>query len=988
MGGGEEVLTGVDPSGGVFVGRERELRAMGRLLEQARSDGSDAVAVVGEPGIGKTRLLRELRERSRSAGCTVLAGRASELEPDAPFGVVVEALDDAVGGLDPPTWERLGRERLAELSLVFPSLADRGRRPADALDVERYRSHYAVRATLRELARDRPLVLVLDDVHWADPASVELISYLLRQPVAGMLLALGYRLPAAGALARIADRAVRERTLRLVRLGPLSRGETARLLDGVVLPPAMDALYVESGGNPFYLEQLARASSRADLVLPAGSRPTPSDARVPAAVQTAIEQELSRLSLPARRLAHAAAVASDPFEVDLAREIADLDEPAAWAAVDELVAAAVIEPTDVPGRLLFRHPIMRRAVYDTAGHGWRINAHRRAARALARRAAPLGVQAHHVVRSAVPVGDEQAIALLEEASRAAAPRAPATAASWLRAAEQLLPEDAEPGRRLGLQVALARSLATVGRLHESRKVLGRALALLPPVGTPERVQLTVFLARIEHHLGDAEASRRLIKDALTASRAGSPEATELTLELAKNQSMRQEWDLAAGTARAALGAARRLGDQELVLGAEAATGFFGALRLGMPGVGAEEATGARRCLAAAAAGVDHVPDQELTPTLLEALVFLAQGEILFEQWDAAESHLRRGVRVCRATGQGERFIYFKAMLAAVLMLRGQPDEARQTVEVVAEALRLVENHETFILNESMRCWAATVLGQTSRALAAGKDAVAAAERTPHAQFAWVSHLCHGEALVEAGLHAEGRARILTAGGPDLSGVAPVSRSRWLRVLADAELGCGSVDEAEATAARARTLAERIDLPMVSADALHATAAVLLVQGRTDEALDQAQQAAAGYHAAAAPIDAAQATMLVGLAQQQRGETAQAVDALEAAHAELQRRGAVRLADRAAHQLRRHGRRVPRPATADRPDTSGPASLSQREREVAELLAAGSTIRQAAKQLYLSPKTVETHLANIYAKLGVSSRLALARALDPATPNES
>jgi ATP/maltotriose-dependent transcriptional regulator MalT len=960
------------------------MRTVGRLLEETRSGGSAAVAVVGEPGIGKTRLLGELGQRSRSAGCTVLAGRASELEPDAPFGVVVEALDDAIGGLGPAVWEQLGRERLAELSLVFPSLAGVGRRPADALDVERYRSHYAVRAALGELARSRPLVLVLDDVHWADPASVELVSYLLRQPVTGMLLALGHRLPAADALARVADRAIRERSLRLIELGPLSRDEAAAMLEGVVLPPAVDALYAETGGNPFYLEQLARASSRADLVLPAGARPSPSDASVPAAVRTAIAQELSRLSPLVQRLAHAAAVAGDPFDVDLAREIADLDEPAAWAGVDELVAAAVVEPTEVPGRLLFRHPIMRRAVYDAAGHGWRVRAHRRAAGALAEREAPLGVQAHHVVRSAVSVGDEQAIELLVEASRAAAPRAPATAAHWLGAAERLLPPDADPGRRLGLQVALATSLATLGRLYESRAVLQRALGSLPPGGTAERVQLTAFLARVEHHLGDAETSRRLIEDALAASRPASPEAAALTLELAKNHSMRQEWDLAAHAAREALDAAQRLGDREVVIAAEAASAFFGALRLGMPEVGEEETAGARRCCAAAAAGVDHVPDAELTPALLETLVFLGQVEMVFEQWDAAETHLRRGIRVCRATGQGERLIWFNAVLAAVLTLRGNPDEASQTAEGVAEALRLVENHATFILNESMRCWSATVLGETTRALEAGTGAVAAAERTPHAQFAWVAHLCHGEALVEAGHHAEGRARILMAGGPDLSDVAPLSRSRWLRVLADAELGCELVDEAEATATRARSIAERVDLPMVSADAFHAAAAVLLAQGRIDEALDQARRAVADYQAAATPIDAARATMLVGLAHQQQGDTAQAIDALEAAHAELQRRGAVRLADRAAHHLRQHGRRVSRRAAPDRPAPRGLASLSRREREVAALLTAGRTTRQAADELYLSPKTVETHLANIYSKLGISSRLALARALDTAT----
>src|SRR3954454_12812849 len=163
------------------VGRSAELSAIDGALA-----GGHALLLSGEPGIGKTRLLEELTARAAAQGSLVLAGNASELEGDLPFWVFVDALEEHVAGLDARRLDALGDGVAAELAHVLPGLAVRERTAAGA--DQRYRAHGAVRALLERLAVPAPLVLVLDDVHWADPAAVALPPGLLRRPPAGRVL--------------------------------------------------------------------------------------------------------------------------------------------------------------------------------------------------------------------------------------------------------------------------------------------------------------------------------------------------------------------------------------------------------------------------------------------------------------------------------------------------------------------------------------------------------------------------------------------------------------------------------------------------------------------------------------------------------------------------------------------------------------------------------------------------------------------------------
>ena len=240
---------------GELVGRARELARLDDALTALERGVPRAMSVMGPAGIGKSRLLAELGTRADARGHIVLTGSAAELEQDLPFWVFVDALEDYAEGLDPRRLERLDPAVRAELGQVFPALADSTAAPTPALH-ERYRTHRAVRVLLEQLAATKPLVLTLDDFHWADAASTDLLVALLRRPpAAGVLIATAARpRHLQPRLAAGLDRAQRDALLARVELDALTPEQASELLGR-----RDDALYEESGGNPFYLEQLARA---------------------------------------------------------------------------------------------------------------------------------------------------------------------------------------------------------------------------------------------------------------------------------------------------------------------------------------------------------------------------------------------------------------------------------------------------------------------------------------------------------------------------------------------------------------------------------------------------------------------------------------------------------------------------------------------------------------------------------------------------------
>ena len=397
-----------------------------------------------------------------------------------------------------------------------------------AIADERYEAHRAVRRLLALVADERPLVLVLDDLHWSDGASLELIAALVRRPPpAPVLLALGFR--PGNAAERLSAASAGAPVTRL-ELGQLSELEAAELLE-CADARLVGAIYSHAGGNPFYLEQLGRSAGAVSLPHVPEGRAGGVDAGVPAAVAAALAAELASLPPRSRVFIEAAAVAGVTFEPELATAIGELSEPEGLAALDDLLALDFVRPTDVPRRFGFRHPLVRRGVYESARGGWRLAAHARAAKTLAAWGADAAERAYHIEQSAVQ-GDEHAIEVLLEAGRAATARAPAAAARWFEAALRLLPS-ADTERQVEVRVALASVKRSLGELDDCRTSLLEATELLPAESAMRRVELTALCASVEHWQGRHEdAHRRLFRAWEELPDRSTPEAAALQVELA------------------------------------------------------------------------------------------------------------------------------------------------------------------------------------------------------------------------------------------------------------------------------------------------------------------------------------------------------------------------------------------------------------------------------------------------------------------------
>jgi DNA-binding CsgD family transcriptional regulator/tetratricopeptide (TPR) repeat protein len=910
----------------------------------ALADGASAgVGLVGEPGIGKTMLLREACRGAERRGFAVLRGGAAELEREVPFGLALDALGET-------------------LASMLPSLSA-GPAGSDAeLPGDRYRSYHAIRAALQELAVERPLVLALDDVQWGDAASVELLAHLFcHRTEGGALLVFAYRPhQATPGLRQAVSTAARNQGVQLLELGPLGEEEARTLLGDGFDDATLSALHRDSGGNPFYLGELARAAGAADD-------------RVPAAIRAAVAAEVEQASPEARELVRAASVAGDPFTLELAARIAGMEEEQVLTAINELVELDLARPTRVPRRYDFRHPVVGRAVYAGAGEGFLLAAHGRAARALEGSGSPPTALASHLARAATP-GDERAAELLAAAAEEIASRAPRTAADWLVRALHLLPEGVSVDRRVDILLPLAATLAASDQIGESRAALVDALSLLPPEETSPRARVVGEIARLDHALGAHGEAGRLLSDALAAGRH-EPSAARVALkvELAVDHWLGSDWPRMAAAAAEAAEDAQALGER-LLDGAAAAVLAVARCCTGETAAGGVAAD-------RAAALLDEAPD-EAVAARIEALAALGHAELALERYADAARHLERGIAVRRATGQRSWLVAMLCLLCAAELARGRLREATAAAEAAVQAAR--PSHERPLLWAlSLRSRVQRTQGDLAAAFGAAEEAVAIAERVPATSFNRLAYASLGLAQVECGEPAEGRDRILArAGGPELDLVEPSWRPRLYDVLTEAELELGELEAAEAWAARAKRAAAPHGLDGRGAEARRSGAAVRLARGDARGAAELAHEAAEGFGRAGRRIEAARASILEARALTALGDSEAAVERLAGAHGELDACGAARYRDEAARDLRRLGRHVAR-RRAPSGSARGYGSLSEREREVVQLVARGMTNREIAGELFLSPKTVERHLARVFEKLRVSSRLAAARALERA-----
>ncbi len=946
-----------------LVGRDREIGELDHALERLAGGEPWSLQIAGEPGIGKSRLLAELRRRGEARGYLVLDGRAAEFERDIPLGVIVDALNDYLGALDPPLLRTLDDDVLAELASVFPALPRTELSPAARVQgADRYRLHYAIRAVLERLARRQPVVLALDDVHWADAASIEVLSHLLRRFQGPLLTALTYRHLPSRLLAAI-DSASRSGQGTRVQLAPLGPEDAGRLIGGDADEATRARVYRESGGNPFYIEQLARTSGRA---VSGGMGSLAPGEAVPRAVLAAIREELITISEEGRRALGAAAVAGESFEPELIAAIAERSLPEVLTAIDELLRFDFIRPTDAPRRFRFRHPIVRRAVYDGMPRGWRIGAHSRAAAALAAAHASPNIRAHHVESSAL-VGDEPAITLLIEAGRDAAPRAPETAGRWLLAATRLLPAGDDPARRLDLLSEAADALTSAGIYDQALGILDEAMNLVPGDHLSTRAELVTGIAFARRMSGRPLDSRNLVARTLRELPAGSPAASALTLDLAIDHHWRGEFADMQALARDVLERSASEGDALLRCWA-AALCSLAATSLGRPDDG-------RADLRTALEALGTLPDERLAERI-EAAGYIAQAASALECIDDMLACARRGVELARTTGQAPYVPGLLVIEVNALLMKGRVAEAVLVSETATDAALLTGNDQFAVWALWSDASACSAAGDTERALASARDAMACSELVGETFFSNLSRLHLAAALHAAGDAAGAAVQLTTFEGESDRRLLDVRGGQGWELLVRTQLALGELAAAAESATVAQARAEATGLPQRMATAACARASVLLAEGDPDAAIAVAGPAIALAESAGNPLLGARARTLVGTGLGRGGETEEAIAELETAERTLSGLGAVRDAAAAAQELRRLGRRAPR-RMRDPARLPGLGILSPREQEVAALVSAGKRNRDIASALFLSEKTVESHLSRIYDKLGVRSRAALA-----------
>ncbi len=421
----------------------------------------------------------------------VLSGAAAEFESEMPFSVWVDALDAYVVSQDFAGHVAWDEELAAELQQVLPSLA-RSNGRSGAIADERYRAHRAVSRLLRLIADDQPLVLILDDLHWERRrlARADRCTHTSRAQGAGT--ARSRLSPRAGCPAprHGADRPAGPpaRAWTLTR----SRGDTPAGRDG----GQVRGRDLSATGEAIRSTSSSLGAPATTLCWRLRSARTPTSPECPRPWRAQSRASSGPSPIPPARCWDAAAVAGDPFELDLAAEIGGLPEAASLSALDDLLDHDLVRPTHLPRRFSFRHPLVRRAVYDSVRGGRRLAGHARAAEALAARGADSAERAHHVEQSARQ-GDEEAIRVLLEAGQTSSSRAPSAAARWFAAAMHLLPS-ADIERQVSVRMDLASAQRSLGEFDPSSATLLEAMDLLPPDAVAERVELTTLCAAVEH----------------------------------------------------------------------------------------------------------------------------------------------------------------------------------------------------------------------------------------------------------------------------------------------------------------------------------------------------------------------------------------------------------------------------------------------------------------------------------------------------------
>ena len=985
-----------------FVGRAVELGRLQAAFEYVGGGEPVTMCVGGEAGVGKTRLVTQFAAQVSGSGGRVLLGGCIELaEASLPYAPVVEALRGLGRGLKPADLDELvgaGRPMLARL---LPEFGQDEELTGAALAVgssAQARLFEAFLAVLERLADRSPTVLIVEDLHWADRSTLDLLTFLVRNLRAALLLVLTYRddelhrrHPLRPFLAGV-DRSSRVERLEVSRFDLI---ETADLLAGILGARPDDELvgriYRRSEGNAFFTEELLAATHQS------GGR------SLPPSLENVLLSRVQDLPEDAQATLRLVAAASGPVEAELLAAVSELPDADLVAGLRAAVAHQVLVPDPDTETLAFRHALTQEALYAELLPGERARLHARFAQALTDhpelatadpRAAPARL-AYHWVRAhdpgrALPAAVQAGLQSVAAYGFADAQRHFETALElWDQVADagervgrdhvevvQLAAESAylagDPNRAITLtrvallEVDAARDPVRAGLLHGrlggylhatgGEGALGEyeaAVRLVPP-SPPLGVRAQVLAAYGEALIGQGHyrESQGLCEEAITIARQVGALAEEGDARRVLGVDLAFLGDLAAGVEQ--LMQARRIA--QAVGKVDDVARAFAVLSSLLDAFGELKAA-----VAVALDGAEQAGSQGLGRWHSPFLTATA-GRALFAlgRWDEADVLLQRAADEV-APELAAMCVYIHTALSQLELRRGRARSAAEHLTLAREAYALTVTQPWI----ASPLFAATAeLAIADRRLDDARAAVAEGLRLSGADVVFSAQL-YALGLREAAdraeladahrdddetrearrvggaLAAELRARM----SPDTAdGRVPTPRTNALVALCEAELArlLGQGDPGPWAAAA--TAWDRLSQPYPTAYARWRTAEALLLRGT---ARDQVAEPLRAAHAAASELGA--------------------VSLLAEVEA-LGRRGRIDLqAEQTAGPV---GRRRP-PSSLDR------LGLTEREQEVLALVAVGRTNRQIAEALFISPKTATIHVSNILAKLGVRNRVEAA-----------
>ena len=982
----------------ITIGRRAELEA-GVLALEAAIDGSPTnLLVTGEAGVGKSRFIAELATAARSRGMLVLQGGCANVGDEGlPYGPIVEILGQLVRDVDPSQLEAIVGASGADLARLVPALEPM----APAAPVQKAwlqtRLFEALTGLTRRLASASPVLIIVEDVHWADTASRETLAFLVRnlrteRVVIAMSLRsdeLHRRHPALPWLAEL------ERTGRIERidLARLDVAETAAMLEAItgelVDPETASRIHRRADGNPFFIEELLVAEA------------VPGSSRLPSTLREILLARLAALADPARDVVNMVAIAGRRIDHDLLAGVAADDPDRVDAALRDAIGAQIIVVDRGAGGAdgyAFRHALLAEVAYDELLPGERRRLHRALAEALAATPAPTGGSAaaywaelaHHWANARE---DDHAFdASLRAAASAEDAFAFSAASHALERVIDLWPviPDAEARAGMDMPEVLGRAaqVANLAGLPSHHVALRRAaLAALPPDVPPARAAVVrEQLARALWGFGDSAAALVEAEAAVAILDTEPPTAERARVLAGYGQMLMllDHWTESRAVCEEAIQIARRVGAREAEgharnsLGldlaaqgrcAEALESLETALAIakevgnaddvGRAHVNLSEALNVCGFAKEAADAVDRgVAEAEVYGISSSYGAFIRHNGILINydlgRWETAARLAGESSTSLSENGATNADRYLASHWVQLLVATGSFEQARTLLERLGELLEgaPVEaqfSGNYFVARADLALWEGRPL-----------DALAEVDRglglLGDEGWRWfVTRLLRTGARAAADAAGFARARRDPAGEAAAIARADAYRERRVRHRA----GCEATEQGPQLA---QSLAE-----FALGDA---------EDTRREGGADVAawRDVRDRWLALERPYPAAYAAWRLGEACLEAGDREGAAAAMREAFATAEYLGARPLAT-AVEALAGRARieLSPTPVTTPAPPPSDPFGLTRREREVLALVATGRTNRQIADELFISENTAGVHVSNILGKLGVASR---------------